>query len=176
MSIDRVTASLALVAALAAPARADDKPAATDHYNKGATALAGEKFPEAAQEFQAGYQALPDPTFLYDLGQAYRAANQPEKALAAYQEYLRLVPNAANRAKVEGHLGKLKEQLGTLPGADPPEKVLGFPIVMPKPPPPSPPRWPIPLVGAAVVVVGAVVAILAVALRPVEPSGVVMVP
>ena len=52
---------------------------------------------------------MPDPILLYDLGQSYRQANMPDKALTAYRSYLRTAPEGApNRGRVEAWVRELE--------------------------------------------------------------------
>ena len=55
----------------------------------GIVALNLGRYDEAAQHFEAAYTLTQDPTLLFSLGQAYRLAGKPEKALAAYNSFLR---------------------------------------------------------------------------------------
>jgi tetratricopeptide (TPR) repeat protein len=99
------------VLASAVPARADrvdDVAAARDHFAKGKRLYDVGRFAEAASEYEAAYQAKDDPALLFNLGQAYRLAGQPGKALLAYKAYLRNVPDAENRADVESRLADLQ--------------------------------------------------------------------
>jgi len=108
-------------------ARADDaaKRIAAEHHQRGANALARDRFDEAIREFQIAYNAVPDPAFLYNLGQAYRANRDARHAVQTYREYLRLAPDAPNRVKVEGFIRQLEDEYGPVP--------IGEPV-----PPPSP--------------------------------------
>jgi hypothetical protein len=57
--------------------------------SSGIVALNLGRYDEAAQHFEAAYTLTQDPTLLFSLGQAYRLAGRPEKALAAYNSFLR---------------------------------------------------------------------------------------
>lgn len=103
---------LVLSVAAAAPARADDDPAAAkEHYQRGTKLYDILKYREAAREFEAAYQAKADPAFLYNMGQAYRLAGDAERAMGAYRSYLRRVPEARNRKEVEDHITELQRVL-----------------------------------------------------------------
>jgi tetratricopeptide (TPR) repeat protein len=75
---------------------------ATAAYNLG-------QYDEAASLYEEAYRRVPDPIFLYDIGQSYRQANKPDKAMTAYRSYLRTAPeNAPNRQRVEAWVRDLE--------------------------------------------------------------------
>lgn len=82
---------------------------AREHYDKATAHFAVGEFAEAAAEYQAAFMAKPDPALLYDAAQAYRLANNPEKALILYRNYLQLYPNEANVGEVRAQIEKLKD-------------------------------------------------------------------
>lgn len=82
---------------------------AREHYEKATAHFAVGEFAEAAVEYQAAFKAKPDPALLYDAAQAYRIANNPDKALILYRNYLQLYPNEPNVAEVRTQIEKLKE-------------------------------------------------------------------
>jgi tetratricopeptide (TPR) repeat protein len=103
-----------LVAAFA-PARADGRhkrgaaPApppsredqARELYKKGMTHYELGEFDTAIDEFKRAYALTSAPGLLFNLAQVYRMKKDPEQAVYFYRTYLRLVPNAPNRADVE---------------------------------------------------------------------------
>ncbi len=141
---------LALAVALPVAARANDESAllAKEHFRRGTKLYNLGHYLEAAQEYEAAYQAKDSPALLYNLGQAYRAAEQPDKALAAYKAYLRNVPGAENRDEVVAFIETLKKTIEAQKQAKekPPTDTLSpapvdKPAVATKPeptPPPSP--------------------------------------
>ncbi len=105
---------VALICALvlASPlASADDASSARDHYKKGTRLYELNRFAEAAAEYELAYQAKDDPALLFNIGQAYRFDGQNKKALLAYKQYLRKVPDAPNRKDVEEHIASLEKLL-----------------------------------------------------------------
>jgi tetratricopeptide (TPR) repeat protein len=103
--------AVAFVLALAGgPAHADDGRAARRHFEAGSTLYDLGKFAEAAAEYEEAYKAKSDPTLLFNIGQAYRGAKQYDKAITAYKSYLRRVPDARNRADVEGLIERAQAQ------------------------------------------------------------------
>jgi tetratricopeptide (TPR) repeat protein len=98
------------VSAPAATARAEDATTvARDAYDKGMAHYHLEEYDAAIDEWERGFRAKPAPEFLYNIAQAYRLSKRPEKALSFYQKYLRVNPDAKNRAEVERHMAALKE-------------------------------------------------------------------
>jgi tetratricopeptide (TPR) repeat protein len=94
---------------LAAPeSRADDVVGARAHFDKGSSLYDIGKYIEAAHEYEQAYTLKADPALLFNIGQAYRQANESAAALRVYRSYLRRVPNAPNRAEVERHIVALQ--------------------------------------------------------------------
>src|SRR5207248_367090 len=89
---------------------ADDKEEAKRHYQKGMAAYELEHWDTAIKEFESGYLGVPDPAFLFNLGQCYRLSNRPQQAIGFYQKYLRKsgdkVPRK-QRQEVEEQIAKL---------------------------------------------------------------------
>jgi tetratricopeptide (TPR) repeat protein len=142
---------LAVAVSLPQAAHATDESAllAKEHFKRGTKLYNLGHYLEAAQEYEAAYQAKDSPALLYNLGQAYRAGGQPEKALTAYRAYLRNMPNAENRDEVMGFIDALRKTLEAQKQAKekPPTDTLTPPPVE-KPvvvrPEPTPPPTPIP--------------------------------
>jgi tetratricopeptide (TPR) repeat protein len=68
---------------------AKESAAARAERSSGIVALNLGRYDEAAQHFEAAYTLTQDPALLFSLGQAYRLAGKQEKALAAYNSFLR---------------------------------------------------------------------------------------
>ena len=102
---------VAVLVAVPAGGRAepvDDVQAARDHFAKGKRLYDLGRFADAASEYELAYRAKDDPALLFNIGQAYRLAGVPAKALLAYKAYLRNVPDAPNRGEVEKWIGELQ--------------------------------------------------------------------
>src|SRR5678815_2291227 len=94
---------------IASPAQAADARAeAKAHFERGSVLFDLQRYDEAAAEYEAAYEAKPDPALLFNLAQAYRLAKKPERAIAAYNSYLRRLPQAKNRAEIEGRIEEMK--------------------------------------------------------------------
>jgi tetratricopeptide (TPR) repeat protein len=188
-------AGAALLLALAAPADAAPKrPApprgaeghdprqekvARAHFDKAEKAFNLGRFDDALAEYQAAYEALPLPAFVFNIAQCHRNLGNDEQAVFFYQRYLSLQPDAPNRAVVEEliaeqtrHLDERKAAEAAKAAADSPlipraeddkaeERTDLTPHARPDPPPiiqrPAPPPkrlsprwWVFGLLGAAV--------------------------
>ncbi|MGB8299070.1 MAG: tetratricopeptide repeat protein [Polyangia bacterium] len=150
-----VVAAAALLALSAGVARGDDEGSAREHYVKGTRAYELGLYDEAIAEYMAAYKIKDDPALLFNLGQAHRLAGQAAEALRLYKTYLSKVPEAANRADVEGKIRELKELVEKQkqqPQTEPPA------VSAPVPPPPAAepaPPIPAPVAPGAATDVGA---------------------
>lgn len=102
-----VTASLILFAAGAS--RADDIAAAKLHYERGTNLYDLQRYLDAAKEYEAAFEAKPDPALLFNIAQAYRFGGEYSKAIAAYRSYLRRVPGAENREEIDRRILELQK-------------------------------------------------------------------
>ena len=71
------------------------------HYNLG-------EFDAAIEQFKAAYALTSEPGLLFNIAQAYRLKEDYKQALYFYKTYLRIVPDAGNRADVERWIGELE--------------------------------------------------------------------
>jgi tetratricopeptide (TPR) repeat protein len=100
--------------AAVAVARAQSTPASNEsaqarsYFDKGMAHYHLEEYAQAIDKWEAGFRIKPAPEFLYNIAQAYRLSNKPERALAFYQKYLRMNPKADNRPEVERHIATLR--------------------------------------------------------------------
>jgi tetratricopeptide (TPR) repeat protein len=97
-------ASALLVAIGAATAAADpqsDGAEARMHSSRGLAHHSLSELTQAIEDFERAYRAVPDPALLYNLAQAHRLANHPERALHFYRAFLHAVPDTENRADAE---------------------------------------------------------------------------
>lgn len=66
-------------------------------------------FDKAAGLYEEAYRVFPDPALLYNIGQSARKAGQREKALLAYQSYLRTAtPDLPNIDLAKKHIEDLR--------------------------------------------------------------------
>ncbi len=85
--------AVALLLALPSPSvlakGSGESPVAGSERAKGMVALNLGRYDEAIEHLEQAYTLTQDPMLLYSLGQAYRLAGKPEKALASYSSFLR---------------------------------------------------------------------------------------
>jgi tetratricopeptide (TPR) repeat protein len=126
--------SVLLVTVLAANARsahAEDADKARQLFQQGSKYYDVGQFDKAIEAWQAGYDQKPDPSFLYNIAQAYRQKEDPQRAIFFYKSYLRNSPKAGNRVEVEQRIAALQRQVNeTAPKTPPPG-----PTTTPPPPP-----------------------------------------
>jgi tetratricopeptide (TPR) repeat protein len=77
------------------------------HYQRASRDYDLGKFGDAIDEYQTIYEIDGDPVMLYNLAQAYRLSDQPDRALQFYRRYLERAPEARNRAAVEQKISAL---------------------------------------------------------------------
>lgn len=137
-----------LVLACGTSARAQDDPSAQARslYERGMAHFQLAEYDQAIAKWQEGFRLRPVPEFLYNIGQAYRLSNRPDKAIQAYRAYLRMAPKAENREEVEHHIAALQQaidqskQAATAPPVQPtPVKPDGTAATTPPPTEPPPP-------------------------------------
>jgi tetratricopeptide (TPR) repeat protein len=78
------------------------------HYNLN-------EFGEALGDFKEAYRLLPDPVFLYNLGQCERQLGHLEEAIRFYRSFLREQPKAANRQEVARKIDEMEATLRSKP-------------------------------------------------------------
>jgi hypothetical protein len=147
-------AYLVLTAALlsASPARAEDAEKARELYRQGSKYYDVGQFDKAIESWQQAYDQKPDPSFLYNIAQAYRQKEDSKQAIFFYKSYLRNSPKAPNRAEVQQRIDSLQRQLdaggksspptGSGPGPssqNPPPATTAPPSVVVSPPTPVTP-------------------------------------
>jgi hypothetical protein len=123
-----VSLLLAILGLLAAgPARAGNSATeqARQHYEIGTQQYDLGHWDDAIREFETAYELRPDPSFLYNLAQAYRRKGDLKRALDLYRNYLIKIPKGVQRAEVEEKIAALQRQIeesatkGSVPGSEP---------------------------------------------------------
>jgi len=74
------------------------------HYNLG-------EYDQAVAAFKKAYELSQAPGLLFNIAQSYRLKKDYEQASHFYETYLRLKPDAANRADVEARIAEMKTML-----------------------------------------------------------------
>lgn len=118
MTTARLVVALAVVAALSAPAVADDprdKRAATVLLKKGVDLFNAGKHQEALELFQSAYETYKSPKILLNIGTSLAALGRKAEAADAYARYLDAgVADEARDAEVRGLLAELDAGLGRI--------------------------------------------------------------
>ena len=113
--------SLVLVAAIAAvTATAQAQPS---EYAEGERLYRAGHYLAAAEQFQAAYAADPDPSYLFNIGQAFRLGGKCAEASNYYKLYLARAVNAPNVDAVQGYIAQMDEcAVGQRPPPPPPKR------------------------------------------------------
>ena len=86
--------------------------AAGDAFRKAAEAEAKKDYREAIRQYRRAQEIAPHPNTVFNMAEAYRADKQWTSARKAYEEYLKLAPDAPDRGNVE----RLIREIGAMPG------------------------------------------------------------
>lgn len=106
--------------ALAQPAPPQPQPATTEDakkaeakalYEKGLSHYNLGEFDQAIEAFRKSYALTNAPGLLFNIAQAFRLKKDYEQAVYFYQTYLRLKPDAPNRADVEARIKEMEEAI-----------------------------------------------------------------
>ncbi len=81
------------------------------YFDKASASFALGHYPVAAENFEKAFELKPDPALLYNAAQAHRLGGNKERAVALYQNYLRLYPKAVRRSEVETRVQELKKAI-----------------------------------------------------------------
>lgn len=104
------TPSLALAQKKSASVEAKQREA-REHYQKGITHYNLGEFAQSIEEFKQAYAISQAHGLLFNIAQAYRLTQDHKQALYFYRTYLRLVPEAPNRADVEARMVEIEKLL-----------------------------------------------------------------
>src|SRR4029077_15087755 len=85
---------------------------AREHYRKGTAAYNIGHYADAAPEYEATYEITLDPVALFNTAQAYRLAEENQKAVLAYKGYLRAAPAGPQREIAQQKLDELSRPGG----------------------------------------------------------------
>jgi PEGA domain len=107
-----LVAGAALALLLAAPSRAaDDVAEARAHFDQGSKLYRAGKYRDAIVEFEAAYRLKPHGAIHYNVAQCREKLEHWPEALRSYQDYLREVPDARDRAAVRATMGRIERRL-----------------------------------------------------------------
>ena len=187
--------TLWIVVALAVGAPAEAAPSARArrdakrHFDKAETEYKLGRFDEALPLYQRAYELLPEPAFLFNIGQCHRNLGDLERALYFFRGYLSEAKDASARARVERLIEEIEAKQEEARREEEEERARRSAAtttvaralpeiatatrgteVIPQPPPPPDdggsgvPLWPF-IVAAVVAAVGGGVAIAVIATR-----------
>jgi tetratricopeptide (TPR) repeat protein len=77
-------------------------------FKDGEAAFQAGRYDDAIAKYQEAYALVPLPLLLFDLGQAYRLKDEPEKAVGFYRKYLDVEPNGKAAAEAREHVAALE--------------------------------------------------------------------
>jgi len=98
---------------------------AREYFERGEAFFKLEKYKEALEQYEQGYLAKADASFLYNIAQCHRLMGDKPAALRFYKRFLNEATHVPNRPIVEQHIKEL-------------ESSLADEAPMPAPPPPDP--------------------------------------
>ena len=79
------------------------------HFQLGQGMYSQAKYQEALEHFQDAQGLFPSPAFHYNIAQCYEELDKPERAIESYKAYLRGVPDARDRPRVEATIERLEQ-------------------------------------------------------------------
>ncbi|GMU60992.1 MAG: hypothetical protein AMXMBFR34_27550 [Myxococcaceae bacterium] len=69
------------------------------------------RYAEAIEKFEEAYAVRPHPVIYFNIGKCHEQLNETSKALRAYRDYLRLMPDAKDRDTVSDAIANLERRL-----------------------------------------------------------------
>lgn len=132
-----VAVALALCAALARPARADERPPEyEDAFKRGTELFERGAYADARAAFEQAYAIHPEPLLLLNIGSTHRREGSLERALEYYQRYLTEAPEGdPYRTTVEQIVAELEAEIERArPEPEPERKPEPEPEPHPAPP------------------------------------------
>lgn len=88
---------------------------AREHFRSGEAFFKLEKYNEALSEYEQGYIAKSDASFLYNIAQCHRLMGNKQAALRFYRRFLSEATRIPNREMVEAHIRDLEKALAKAP-------------------------------------------------------------
>ncbi|MBS1149573.1 MAG: hypothetical protein H6Q89_1271 [Myxococcaceae bacterium] len=104
------------VSAAPPPAKAPDPAKAKELFNTGKKLYDLGKYGDAVKKFEEAYVARPHPVILFNIGKCYEllgetGKGETGKALRAYRDYLRALPDASDKVAVGDSIANLERKL-----------------------------------------------------------------
>ena len=118
--MERLAAVVMLMVCVSAQAE-DPVEASRNHFRVGQSLHEAGRFAEAVREFQLGYDLVPRPEFLFNMGQSYHRMGDARAALRMYEKYLAEAPaNGRYRRATLDLVTELRAEVARLPPEPPP--------------------------------------------------------
>jgi tetratricopeptide (TPR) repeat protein len=102
-----VSAGIAVLFLVTTVRLAAAEESARTHHEQGRAAVLRGQHEEAIVAYRRAYELKADPSYLYDIAEAYRALGVPERAVFFYRRYLSTHPRPPNRPEVEATIARL---------------------------------------------------------------------
>ncbi|MBL8953438.1 MAG: PEGA domain-containing protein [Myxococcaceae bacterium] len=101
-----------------APAAKKEEPASNDPaakakqiFGRAQTLYSQARYQEAIASFEEAYLLKPHPVIFFNIGKCWEQLGETAKALRAYRDYLRLLPDAADKDTVNDAIANLERRL-----------------------------------------------------------------
>jgi tetratricopeptide (TPR) repeat protein len=100
-----------------------NKSAGKAEFSTGKRLYANGDYLGAASHFEAAFRHDPDPAYIFNVGQAYRRRAEQkagnievdcQKSMAAYKQFLTLIPNPPNRKEADTYIKEMERCAGKL--------------------------------------------------------------
>lgn len=138
LGLGRAVVCLAMIVttALAIPGHAATDKAgaekARERFKAGEAFFKLEKYKDALEEYEQGYMARNDASFLYNIAQCHRLMGNKPVALRFYRRFLDEATRVPNRPVVEQHIRDLEKALAVAAEEPPPPPVAMPPVPLPE--------------------------------------------
>jgi tetratricopeptide (TPR) repeat protein len=122
------------------PAAASAAPSRHERERRAQSAFVAGRYQDAIELLNGLYAEFKSPVYLRNIGRSYQRLKEPDKAIAAFEEYLRRDRSVkpAERQEVQGFIAEM-EALKRQQEATPPAPAPAVVSAPPPPPPPPPP-------------------------------------
>jgi hypothetical protein len=112
--------------ARAAPSPGEET--ARAHHEQGRLSVSTGRYEAAIAEYRRAYELKADPSFLFDIAEAYRGLGVPDRAVFFYRRYLSTHANPPNRPEVESQIAELEPPPPPVEAPPPPQINLAPPV------------------------------------------------
>jgi len=93
------------------PAPADPAAKAKQIFSRGQTLYSQARYQDAIAAFEEAYLLKPHPVIFFNIGKCWEQLGETAKALRAYRDYLRLLPDAGDKDTVSDAIANLERRL-----------------------------------------------------------------